>query len=154
MLRDWQWKMGGLRIYIFIEGWALYAERLAMENGWFENLYQKLGYLESELLRAVRIVLDTGIHYKRWTRKHALSYMQDNLGWASSGEIDRYIAWPAQACAYKIGELKILEFRKLAKKKLKKKFNIKEFHTVILQQGAVPLPLLEKYVKDYIFHHH
>jgi uncharacterized protein (DUF885 family) len=138
----------------FIEGWALYAEKLAMENGWFENLYQKLGYLESELLRAVRIVLDTGIHYKRWTREHALSYMQNNLGWASPGEIDRYIAWPAQACAYKIGELKILELRKLAKKKLKKKFNIKEFHTVILQQGAVPLPLLETYVKDYIFHHH
>ena len=134
----------------YIEGWALYAEKLAMENGWFKDLYSQLGYLDSELLRAVRLVLDTGIHYKRWTRSRAITYMRDNLGWVSTGEIDRYIAWPGQACAYKIGELKILELRKHAKKKLKKRFDIKKFHSVILENGAVPLPLLESYVNDYI----
>jgi uncharacterized protein (DUF885 family) len=134
----------------YIEGWALYAEKLAMENGWFEDLYSQLGYLDSELFRAVRLVLDTGIHYQRWSRSRAITYMRDNLGWVSAGEIDRYIAWPGQACAYKIGELKILELRKRAKKKLKKRFDIKKFHSVILEHGAVPLPLLESYVNDYI----
>jgi len=134
----------------YIEGWALYAEKLAMENGWFEDLYSQLGYLDSELFRAVRLVLDTGIHYKRWSRGRAITYMRDNLGWVSTGEIDRYIVWPGQACAYKIGELKILELRKHAKKKLKKRFDIKKFHSVILENGAVPLPLLESYVNEYI----
>lgn len=134
----------------YIEGWALYAEKLAMENGWFEDLYSQLGYLDSELFRAVRLVLDTGIHYKRWSRNRAINYMRDNLGWVSPNEIDRYIVWPGQACAYKIGELKILELRKHAKKKLKKRFDIKKFHSVILKNGAIPLPLLESYVNDYI----
>lgn len=134
----------------YIEGWALYAEKLAMENGWFKDLYSQLGYLNSELLRAVRLVLDTGIHYKRWSRSRAITYMRDNLGWVSTAEIDRYIVWPGQACAYKIGELKILELRKRAKKKLKKRFDIKKFHSVILEHGAVPLTLLESYVNDYI----
>ena len=134
----------------YIEGWALYAEKLAMENGWFEDLYSQLGYLDSELFRAVRLVLDTGIHYKRWSRSRAITYMRDNLGWVSTGEIDRYIVWPGQACAYKIGELKILELRKHTKKKLKKRFDIKKFHSVILENGAIPLPLLESYVNDYI----
>jgi uncharacterized protein (DUF885 family) len=121
-----------------------------MENGWFEDLYSQLGYLDSELFRAVRLVLDTGIHYKRWSRGRAITYMRDNLGWVSTGEIDRYIVWPGQACAYKIGELKILELRKHAKKKLKKRSDIKKFHSVILENGAVPLPLLESYVNEYI----
>jgi uncharacterized protein (DUF885 family) len=138
----------------YIEGWALYAEKLAMENGWFEDLYSQLGYLNSELFRAVRLVLDTGIHYKRWSRDRAITYMRDNLGWVSPGEIDRYIAWPGQACAYKIGELKILELRKHAKKMLKKRFDIKKFHSVILENGAVPLPLLESYVNEYIMKPH
>jgi uncharacterized protein (DUF885 family) len=134
----------------YIEGWALYAEKLAMENGWFEDLYSQLGYLNSELFRAVRLVLDTGIHYKRWSRSRAITYMRNNLGWVSTGEIDRYIVWPGQACAYKIGELKILELRKHTKKKLKKRFHFKKFHSVILENGAVPLPLLESYVNEYI----
>ncbi len=134
----------------YIEGWALYAEKLAREQGWYEDLYSKLGNLDSELLRAVRLVIDTGIHYKRWSRKKAYRYMMDNLGWASISEIDRYIVWPGQACAYKIGELKILELRELAKKELKEKFDIKEFHTVVLKRGSVPLTLLEQFVTDYI----
>jgi uncharacterized protein (DUF885 family) len=134
----------------YVEGWALYAEKLAMENGWFGDLYSQLGYLNSELFRAVRLVLDTGIHYKRWSRDRAISYMQENLGWVSTGELDRYIVWPGQACSYKIGELKILELRERAKKELKDKFDIREFHSVVLRHGAVPLPILETIVDEYI----
>jgi len=134
----------------YIEGWALYAEKLGMENGWFDDPYTKLGYLNSELFRAVRLVVDTGIHYKRWTRDQAYDYMVQNLGWGSYREIDRYIVWPGQACAYKIGELKLLELRKLAKKKLGKKFDIKEFHRSVLEHGSVPLDILERLVIKYI----
>jgi uncharacterized protein (DUF885 family) len=134
----------------YIEGWALYAEKLAMENGWFGDLYSQLGYLNSELFRAARLVLDTGIHYKRWSRSRALLYMRENVGWESTYEIDRYIVWPGQACAYKIGELKILELRERAKKELKDKFDIREFHSVVLGYGSVPLPILETLVNQYI----
>jgi uncharacterized protein (DUF885 family) len=134
----------------YIEGWALYAEKLGMENGWFDDPYSKLGYLNSELFRAVRLVVDTGIHYKRWTRDQAYDYMVQNLGWGSYREIDRYIVWPGQACAYKIGELKLLEFKELAKKKLGKKFDIKEFHRAVLEHGSVPLDVLERLVIKYI----
>jgi uncharacterized protein (DUF885 family) len=134
----------------FVEGWALYAEKLAREHGWFKSYHSRIGSLNSELLRAVRLVLDTGIHYKRWSRERAFIYMKNNLGWASYGEIDRYLAWPGQACAYKMGELKILELRKRAKKALKKKFDIKEFHRVILENGSVPLKLLERFVDEYV----
>ena len=134
----------------YVEGWALYAEKLGMENGWFEDSYTKLGYLSSELLRAVRLVLDTGLHYKKWSRDQAYGYMIENLGWGSYRSIDRYIIWPGQACAYKIGELKILELRKRTKKALKKQFDIKEFHKIILEHGSVPLDILEQLVDDYI----
>ncbi|NIM15724.1 MAG: DUF885 family protein [Candidatus Aminicenantes bacterium] len=134
----------------YTEGWALYVEKLAMDSGWFEDLYSQMGYLNSQLLKAVRVVLDTGIHYRRWSRTRALSYMRENVGWESTHEIDRYIVWPGQACAYKIGELKILELRERAKKKLKDKFDIREFHTVVLEHGSVPLPILETFVNDYI----
>ena len=121
----------------------LYSEKLDMENGWLDDPYSKLGYLNSELFRAVRLVVDTGIHDKRWTRDQAYDYMVQNLGWGSYREIDRYIVCPGQACAYKIGELIILELRELAKKKLGKDFNMKEFHRVVLEYGAVPLEILE-----------
>jgi len=134
----------------YVEGWALYAEKLGMENGWFVDPHEKLSYLNSELFRAVRLVVDTCIHYKRWTRDQAYNYMVENLGWGSYPEIDRYIVWPGQACAYKIGELKILELRKLAKKKLGKKFDIKEFHRAILEHGSMPLEILEKVIFEYI----
>jgi len=134
----------------YIEGWALYAEKLGMENGWFETPHTQLAYLNSELFRAVRLVVDTGIHFKRWSREQAFNYMVANLGWGSYREIDRYIVWPGQACAYKIGELKILELRTLAQKKLGNKFDIKEFHRIVLQDGSVPLEILEQLIEDYI----
>jgi uncharacterized protein (DUF885 family) len=137
----------------YVEGWALYAEKLGMEYGWFEDIYSQIGYLSSELFRAVRLVVDTGIHYKRWSRDRAADYLRNNLGWTSFDEIDRYMIWPGQACAYKMGELKILELRKMAQDILKKKFDIKEFHTAILQYGSVPLSILETLVKQYITSH-
>ena len=134
----------------YAEGWALYAEKLAKEQGWYENVYTKLGYLNSELFRAVRLVVDTGIHYKRWSRDKTYNYMVDNLGWGSYGQINRYCVWPGQACAYKIGELKMLELRERAKTKLGDRFDIKEFHQVILQNGSVPLEILEQLIDEWI----
>jgi len=134
----------------FGEGWALYAERLAKEQGWLPDIYSRLGYLNSELFRAVRLVLDTGIHQKKWTMEQAARYMQDNLGWSSYGELGRYSAWPGQACSYKVGELKIVELREKAKRKLGGKFDIREFHKLVLQQGGIPLEMLEKLVDGYI----
>ncbi len=134
----------------FIEGWALYAEKLAFEQGWYKDIYSELGYLNSELFRAVRLVVDTGIHYKKWNREQAADYMKKNMGWASYGEIDRYSVWPGQACAYKIGELKILELREKAKKELCDDFDLKEFHDVVLRNGAIPLDLLEKVIDDWL----
>ncbi len=134
----------------YTEGWALYSEKLGLEYGWYNDIYSELGYLNSELFRAVRLVVGTGIHYKKWSKERAYKYMKDNLGWGSYSEIDRYIVWPGQACAYKIGELEILRLRKSAKSKLKKKFDIKEFHNVILKNGSVPLSILEEQVNKYI----
>lgn len=130
----------------YIEGWALYAERLGREYGWFTSPESHIGSLNSELLRAARLVLDTGIHYKRWSRRQAVKYMADTLGWSSTVEIDRYIVWPGQACAYKMGELKILELRRATKRRLKKNFDIKTFHKQILQHGCLPMPILEKQI--------
>lgn len=132
------------------EGWALYAQKLAKEYGFYKNIHSLLGYLHSELFRAARLVVDTGIHYKRWTREKAYQYMVDNLGGGFYGEIDRYIVWPGQACAYKTGELKVLELRERAKKELGEKFDIKDFHTVVLKHGSIPLEILEQLVDEYI----
>jgi uncharacterized protein (DUF885 family) len=134
----------------FVEGWALYAEKLAKEYGCYTDIHSKISALRSELFRAARLVVDTGIHAKKWTRDQALQYMFDNVGWGWYGEIDRYIAWPGQACAYKIGELKILELRKRAKTELGEKFDIKDFHEVVLKYGSVPLDVLEEIVNEYI----
>jgi len=134
----------------YIEGWALYAERLAFESGWHKDVYSELGYLNSELHRAVRLVVDTGIHYKKWSRSKAYNYMVDNMGWGSYGEIDRYTLWAGQACAYKIGEMKILELRQKSKDLLGNDFDLKEFHNVILQNGAIPLALLEQIVDNWL----
>jgi uncharacterized protein (DUF885 family) len=138
----------------YAEGWALYAERLAKEYGFYKNdPYGDLGRLQAEIFRAVRLVVDAGIHYKRWTRAQAIDYMVKNTGMTKSevvSEIERYIVIPGQACAYKIGQLKILELRAKAKKALGDKFDIKKFHNVILKNGAVPLSILEKLVNKYI----
>ena len=133
----------------FSEGWALYAERLALESGLANDPYDELGVLQSELFRAVRLVVDTGIHFKRWTREEAMAYMKRITGMSDtevSTEIERYIVWPGQACSYKVGMLKILELRERAKQEMGENFDIKDFHSVVLDQGQPPLFIVEDLV--------
>lgn len=138
----------------YAEGWAMYSEQLAFEMGYYDNKpYSNLGRLQSELFRAVRLVVDSGIHYKKWTREEAIEYMRTNTGMVESevvSEIERYIVTPGQACAYKIGMIKVLQLREHAKAELKDKFELKEFHDVILKNGAVPLDILNELVNEYI----
>lgn len=138
----------------YSEGWALYAERLAWELGVYEdNPYENLGRLQLELLRAVRLVTDTGIHSKHWTREEARAYMKKTLADPSGGlanEVERYIVLPGQATGYMVGMLKILELRQKAMDELGSAFDMKEFHQVILGNGGMPLEILEKVVQDYI----
>lgn len=138
----------------YSEGWALYAEQLAYELGFYENdPFGNLGRLQAEMWRACRLVLDAGIHYKKWTREEAIKYMEDQTGLSESEvvtEVERYIVFPGQACAYKIGMMKMLELREKAKQLLGPKFDLKEFHRVILENGAVPLDVLAEIVEDYI----
>jgi uncharacterized protein (DUF885 family) len=136
------------------EGWALYTEWLAKEAGWYEgDPFGDLGRLQAELFRAVRLVVDTGIHAKRWPREQAITYMRDKTGMGEkevTAEIERYIVNPGQACAYKIGMLKIQELRKRAQAELGAKFNQRQFHDVVLKNGALPLEILEEQVSAYI----
>jgi uncharacterized protein (DUF885 family) len=138
----------------YAEGWALYAEQLAAEIGMYkDDPWGNLGRLQAELLRAARLVVDTGIHAEGWTREQAISYMVATTGKAQAevtSEVERYMAMPGQACAYKVGELKILELRARAQAALGPKFNLKDFHTVILENGGVPLTLLEQLVDEWI----
>lgn len=138
----------------YIEGWALYTERLAWELGFYENdPFGNLGRLQDEMMRAVRLVVDSGIHSKRWTREEAIEYMVEHTGMPTSEvvtEIERYIVMPGQACAYKIGMMKILELRERAKTELGNTFDLKAFHDVVLKNGAVPLDILEELVDAYI----
>jgi uncharacterized protein (DUF885 family) len=137
----------------YTEGWALYAERLAWELGAYEgDARGDIGRLYDELWRAKRLVVDTGIHYKRWTREQAIAYLADNLEPSLDTviEIERYFVWPGQACGYKVGQIKILALRDKARKTLGNKFSIKEFHNVMLTNGAVPLSILEQLVDQYI----
>ena len=140
------------RVFGFIsahgEGWALYAENLAAESGWYEgDLKGHLGQLEAELFRARRLVVDTGLHAMHWTRQDAIDY---GIG---PSEVERYVVWPGQACSYKIGMLKILELRAKAQKELGAKFSLKEFHNTVLRAGTVPLTVLGTVVDDYIAAH-
>jgi len=134
----------------FAEGWAMYVQSLADELGWYPDIYTRISELNSQLFRAVRVVVDAGIHYKKWTKDEARQYMYDNLGWSSDNEIDRYTVWPGQACSYTIGRLKIMELREKTKKELGPKFDLKEFHMTVLENGSLPLDLLEEIVDDYI----
>ncbi|MGA7711414.1 MAG: DUF885 domain-containing protein [Rhizomicrobium sp.] len=138
----------------FGEGWALYAEHLAKDIGLYDgDPYGDLGRLQAELFRAVRLVVDTGMHAKHWSREQAIDYMQTTTGMAQSdvtAEIERYVVWPGQACAYKIGMKTILELRGQAQKSLGKRFDLREFHAVILENGAMPLWLLRKNVDRWI----
>ncbi|AVV83030.1 DUF885 domain-containing protein [Shewanella putrefaciens] len=137
----------------YIEGWALYSERLAWELGFQKDPFDNIGRLQAELFRAVRLVVDTGIHHSRWTREQAIDYMKKNTGMSDhdvTAEIERYIVMPGQATAYKVGMMKILELREKAKLALGDKFDLRDFHDVVLKNGAVPLDILDKLVNRYI----
>jgi uncharacterized protein (DUF885 family) len=138
----------------YSEGWALYAEQLAYEMGFYkDDPFGNLGRLQYEIWRACRLVVDAGIHYKKWTREEAIKYMVDRTGLSESEmvtEVERYIVMPGQACTYKIGMIKILELREKAKQALGPKFDLREFHRVVLENGAVPLDILTENVENYI----
>ncbi len=137
----------------YSEGWALYAEQLAAENGFQEDPYDRLGYLTAQLFRAVRLVVDTGIHSRRWTREAAIEYMLANTGMPAGdvvAEIERYIVNPGQACAYMVGQLQILKLRTLAQQALGPESDLAAFHDVVLTHGAVPLEILERLVDEWI----
>ena len=147
------WNKFGYRTSAFSEGWALYAERLAVEAGLLRDPYEQIGSLQSELFRAARLVVDTGLHSKKWTREEAIIYMMDNAGEVrseSESEIERYIVWPGQATSYMIGRIKIMELRERAKAELGNRFDIKDFHSVVLMNGILPLTVLEALVDQYI----
>ena len=127
------------------EGWGLYAEHLAAESGWYEgDVEGRIGQLDSELFRARRLVVDTGLHAKHWTRQQAIDYGIE------ASEIERYVVNPGQACSYMIGELKQIELRERAKKALGRKFSFFEYHNTVLSAGTLPLELLERQVDEYI----
>ncbi|HTQ80670.1 MAG TPA: DUF885 family protein, partial [Thermoanaerobaculia bacterium] len=137
----------------FIEGWALYSERLGKEVGFYTDPYSDYGRLQDEMLRAIRLVVDTGFHYKHWTREQVVQFFHDHSAqdeMAVQSETDRYIVWPGQALAYKIGQLKILELRARAEKALGSKFDIRKFHDTVLDAGALPLDVLEQRVDAWI----
>ena len=137
----------------FSEGWALYAERLSLEIGLAQDPYDELGVLQSELFRAVRLVVDTGIHFKQWTREEAMDYMKNVTGMSDTEvkvEIERYIVWPGQACSYKVGMLKLLQLREKAQNELGDKYDIRDFHSAVLNHGEPPLFIVEELVNQMI----
>lgn len=144
-------RFGGYTAYV--EGWGLYTETLAKEMGAYKDPLSEFGKLAAEILRAARLVVDTGIHHKQWTREDAIKYMAENCPGPlddQKNEVERYIVMSGQATAYKVGMLKILELREMAKKELGAKFDIRDFHDVVLGSGALPLSNLEQLVKNYV----
>jgi uncharacterized protein (DUF885 family) len=137
----------------FAEGWALYSERLGKELGFYQNPYVDYGRLNDDMLRAIRLVVDTGLHYKHWTRDQVVQFFHDHSATDEvelQSETDRYIVWPGQALGYKIGQLKILELRERAKRELGDRFDIRAFHDEVLGAGALPLDVLEQRINDWI----
>jgi len=137
----------------FIEGWALYAESLGYEIGFYKDPYQNFGHLSDEMWRAVRLVVDTGLHSMNWTRDQAIEYFASNTPSPRHDievEIDRYIVWPGQALGYKLGQLKIRELRTYGEKELGEKFDVRAFHDEVLKNGALPLSILESHIRDWV----
>ena len=137
----------------FVEGWALYSEELGEHMGLYDDPYDKFGQLTYDMWRAIRLVVDTGMHYKDWSRDDAIKLFTENTAKSIldiENEVDRYIAWPGQALAYKIGQMKILELRNLAEKELGDSYDIKDFHYEVLKRGSLPLSVLENYILEWI----
>jgi uncharacterized protein (DUF885 family) len=137
----------------FGEGWGLYAESLGEEVGVYKDPYSKFGQLTYEMWRAVRLVVDTGMHSMGWTRQQAIDLFRENTSKTDQDitvEVDRYIVWPGQALAYKIGQMKIRELRTRAEKELGNRFEVRKFHDAVLEQGDVPLDLLESHVNAWM----
>jgi uncharacterized protein (DUF885 family) len=137
----------------FVEGWALYSEGLGEELGLYKDPYSKFGQLTYEMWRAVRLVVDTGMHSMGWTREQAIQFFKDNTGKTDQDitvEVDRYIVWPGQALAYKLGQLKIRELRTEAETKLGANFNVRKFHDAVLENGSVPLSVLEAHMQSWL----
>ena len=143
----------GASFTAFTEGWGLYSERLGIEMGLYDTPAKDMGRLSYEMWRACRLVVDTGIHAKGWSKQQAIDFMTDNSALSAANieaEVNRYISWPGQALAYKLGELKIRELRTMATKELGPKFNLAAFHDAVLGQGSVPLDVLEQQIKDWV----
>jgi uncharacterized protein (DUF885 family) len=137
----------------FVEGWGLYAESLGDEMGFYQDSYSKFGRLTYEMWRAIRLVVDTGLHSMGWTRDQAIDFFRANAAKTDqdiSVEVDRYIVWPGQALGYKMGQLKIRQLRTNAERQLGVRFDVRRFHDVVLGQGAVPLDVLERQVAAWV----
>ena len=137
----------------FVEGWAVYSEGLGDELGLYKDPYSKFGQLSYEMWRAVRLVVDTGMHSMGWTRDQAIQFFKDNTGKTDQDitvEVDRYIVWPGQALAYKLGQLKIRELRTAAEHQLGSSFDVRKFHDAVLENGSVPLDVLERHMSQWI----
>ncbi len=135
------------------EGWGLYCEKLGVEMGIYETPYEDFGRLTYEMWRAARLVIDTGVHHKGWSREQAIAYLRDHTALSEhevTTEVDRYISWPGQALSYKLGEIAIVRLRAQAEQELGDRFDVKSFHDAVLKQGSVPLPVLERQIQAYI----
>jgi prolyl oligopeptidase len=137
----------------FVEGWALYCESLGEELGMYKDPYSKFGQLSYEMWRAVRLVVDTGMHAQGWRREQAIQFFKDNTGKTDQDitvEVDRYIVWPGQALAYKLGQLKIRELRTQAEQRQGVKFNVRAFHDAVLENGSLPLNVLTAHMQNWM----
>jgi uncharacterized protein (DUF885 family) len=145
-----------LDVNAFSEGWAFYSERLGKEVGFYQDPYSEYGRLQNEMWRAVRWVVDTGVHAQHWTRQQMIEYFREHTAMDDQNietEVDRYIAWPGQALSYKMGQMKILELRERAQRELGSKFDVRAFHDAVLDQGALPLDVLEQRINAWIAEH-
>jgi uncharacterized protein (DUF885 family) len=137
----------------YSEGWALYAEKLGKELGFYQDPYSEYGRLENEMWRAIRLVVDTGVHEKHWTRQQMVEFFKQHTAMDDQNiqtEVDRYISWPAQALSYRLGQQKILELRERARAKLGSRFDVRQFHALVLSLGPVPLDVLDESVSRWI----